>query len=60
MSAQYNRIMTDIVSMFDGAVNFNQPIGDWNVSSLNNMNSMFYLVYVIYYLLYIIEYIYYI
>jgi surface protein len=27
--------------MFSGATEFNQPIGNWNVSSVTNMNSMF-------------------
>ena len=28
--------------MFDGAFNFNQPLNDWDVGGVNDMDSMFY------------------
>ena len=33
--------VTDMGSMFRGAASFNQPIGNWNVSSVTNMTQMF-------------------
>ena len=33
--------VTNMESMFDGAVSFNQNIGGWNVSNVTNMESMF-------------------
>ena len=31
-----------MLSMFHGATDFNQDIGNWNVSSVTNMEQMFY------------------
>jgi len=35
--------VTDMSKMFYGTANFNQNIGDWDVSNITNMNQMFYL-----------------
>ena len=33
--------VTDMYAMFQVATNFNQALNDWNVASVNKMNSMF-------------------
>jgi surface protein len=35
----------NMVSMFNGAIAFNQPIGSWNVSRVTNMSNMFFQAY---------------
>ena len=34
--------VTNMIFMFDGAINFNQDIGNWNVGQVTNMLGMFY------------------
>ena len=31
-----------MVCLFDGAINFNQPLNNWDVSNVTNMSGMFY------------------